>query len=104
MTGGASGIARATAQRFAREGASVIVADGSRAGGLETVKLIEAEGGRASFTEVDVSQSEQVDRMVEAILNHHGQLDILFNGAGILFYGTVLDTEEQHGTGCSRSI
>jgi meso-butanediol dehydrogenase/(S,S)-butanediol dehydrogenase/diacetyl reductase len=95
VTGAASGIARATAQRFAREGAIVIVADGSREGGLETVHLIEAEGGRASFVEVDVSQSGQVTRMVEAILNQHRQLDILFNGAAILFYGTVLDTEEE---------
>jgi NAD(P)-dependent dehydrogenase (short-subunit alcohol dehydrogenase family) len=94
VTGAASGIARATAQRFAREGAIVIVADGSRAGGLETVELIQTEGGRASFAEVDVSQAGQVNRMVEAILDQHRQLDILFNGAGILFYGTVLDTEE----------
>jgi NAD(P)-dependent dehydrogenase (short-subunit alcohol dehydrogenase family) len=45
VTGAASGIARATAQRFAREGAKVIVADGSLPGGLETVKLIQSEGG-----------------------------------------------------------
>ena len=95
MTGAASGIARATAQRFAREGASVIVADGSLPGGLETVQQIQAEGGQASFTEVDVSQSEQVNRMVEGTLNQHGHLDVLFNGAGILFYGTVLDTGEE---------
>ncbi len=95
MTGAASGIARATAQRFAGEGATVIVADGSLPGGLETVKLIQAEGGRASFTEVDVSQSDQVNRMVESAINQYGQLDVLFNGAGILFYGTVLDTGEE---------
>lgn len=95
MTGAASGIARVTAQRFAREGASVIVADGSLPGGLETVQQIQAEGGQASFTEVDVSQAEQVNRMVEGALNQHGHLDVLFNGAGILFYGTVLDTGEE---------
>jgi NAD(P)-dependent dehydrogenase (short-subunit alcohol dehydrogenase family) len=95
VTGAASGIARATAQRFAREGASVIVADGSLPGGMETVQQIEAQGGQASFTEVDVSQAEQVNRMVEGALNQHGHLDVLFNGAGILFYGTVLDTGEE---------
>jgi NAD(P)-dependent dehydrogenase (short-subunit alcohol dehydrogenase family) len=95
VTGAASGIARATAQRFAREGASVIVADGSLPGGMETVQQIRAEGGQASFTEVDVSQAEQVNRMVEGALNQHGHLDVLFNGAGILFYGTVLDTGEE---------
>ncbi len=94
MTGAASGIARATAQRFAREGAKVVVADGNLSGGLETVKLIQAEAGSASFTQVDVSQADQVNGMVEAILNQHGQIDVLFNGAAILFYGTVLDTAE----------
>jgi NAD(P)-dependent dehydrogenase (short-subunit alcohol dehydrogenase family) len=95
VTGAASGIARATAQLFAREGAGVVVADGSVPGGLETVEQIRAQGGRANFTEVDVSQPAQVNRMVEAILKQHGQLDILFNGAGILAYGTVLDTAEE---------
>jgi NAD(P)-dependent dehydrogenase (short-subunit alcohol dehydrogenase family) len=94
VTGAASGIARATAQRFACEGAKVIVADGSAAGGLETVQLIQAEGGWASFTQVDVSQAQQVTAMVEAILEQHGQIDVLFNGAAILFYGTAIDTAE----------
>jgi NAD(P)-dependent dehydrogenase (short-subunit alcohol dehydrogenase family) len=95
VTGAASGIARATARCFAREGANVIVGDGSVRGGQETVEQIEAEGGRASFVEVDVSQSAQVHRAVEAILNQHRKIDILFNGAAILFYGTVVDTEEE---------
>jgi NAD(P)-dependent dehydrogenase (short-subunit alcohol dehydrogenase family) len=95
VTGAASGIARATAQRFAHEGAVVIVADGNVAGGLETVALIQAEGNRAGFIQVDVTQAEQITSMVETILKQHGQLDVLFNGAAVLFYGTVLDTEEQ---------
>jgi NAD(P)-dependent dehydrogenase (short-subunit alcohol dehydrogenase family) len=95
VTGGASGIARATAQRFAREGASVMVADGSLPGSRETVQQIQDQGGHASFTQVDVSQAGQVNRMVEETLEEYGHLDILFNGAGILFYGTVLDTGEE---------
>jgi NAD(P)-dependent dehydrogenase (short-subunit alcohol dehydrogenase family) len=95
VTGGASGIARATAQRFAREGASVMVADGSLHGARETVEQIQDQGGRASFTEVDVSQADQVELMVETTLSQYGHLDILFNGAGILFYGTVLETGEE---------
>jgi NAD(P)-dependent dehydrogenase (short-subunit alcohol dehydrogenase family) len=94
VTGAASGIARATAQRFAREGAIVIVADGNVTGGLETAALIQAQGGRASFIQVDVTQAEQINSMVETIVKQHGQLDVLFNGAAILFYGTVLDTAE----------
>ena len=95
VTGAASGIARATAQRFAHEGAYVVAADSSAPGGLETVSLIQAGGGSASFTQVDVSQAEQVNRMVETILSQHGQLDVLFNGAAILFYGTVVETAEE---------
>ncbi len=95
VTGAASGIARATAQRFAREGAYVVVADSSAPGGLETVQLIQADGGSASFIQVDVSQADQVNRMVETILSQHGRLDVLFNGAAILFYGTVVETAEE---------
>jgi NAD(P)-dependent dehydrogenase (short-subunit alcohol dehydrogenase family) len=95
VTGAASGIARATAQRFARDGAYVVAADSSAPRGLETVRLIQAGGGSASFTQVDVSQAEQVNRMVETILSQHGQLDVLFNGAAILFYGTVVETAEE---------
>ena len=95
VTGAASGIARAVAQLFAREGAGVVVADGSVSGGLETVEQIRAAGGRASFTQVDVSQPADVNRMVKALLDELGSVDILFNGAGILAYGTVLETAEE---------
>jgi meso-butanediol dehydrogenase/(S,S)-butanediol dehydrogenase/diacetyl reductase len=95
VTGAASGIARAVAQLFARHGAAVIVADGSVRGGLETVEQIHADGGDATFIEVDISKSENVRRMVEATLKEHGSVDILFNGAGILAYGTVLETTEE---------
>src|SRR5438874_10039256 len=95
ITGGASGIGRATAELFAREGARVAVADYSKDGGQDTVKAIKEAGGDAIFTPVDVSDSAQVTRMVEAALQTYGRIDILFNGAGILYYGTVLETDEQ---------
>jgi NAD(P)-dependent dehydrogenase (short-subunit alcohol dehydrogenase family) len=94
VTGGASGIARACAHRFAREGASVMVADSSALHGHETVEEIQAQGGEARFTQVDVSQEKQVGEMVAATLARYGRVDVLFNGAGILFYGTILDTDE----------
>ena len=62
--------------------------------GLRRYKLIQAEGGLASFVQVDVSQAEQANRMVETILSQHGRLDVLFNAAAILFYGTVIETTE----------
>jgi NAD(P)-dependent dehydrogenase (short-subunit alcohol dehydrogenase family) len=95
ITGGASGIGRATAELFVREGARVAVADYSKDGGQDTVKAIKEAGGDAMFTPVDVSDSAQVTRMVDAVLRAYGRIDILFNGAGILHYGTVLETDEQ---------
>jgi len=94
VTGGASGIGKATAELFAREGARVAVADYS-AGGRETVQGIQNAGGEAIFLSVDVSDSGQVTKMVEAAFQAYGRIDILFNAAGILHYGTVLETDEQ---------
>jgi NAD(P)-dependent dehydrogenase (short-subunit alcohol dehydrogenase family) len=94
VTGGASGIGKATAELFAREGARVAVADYS-ADGRDTVQAITTAGGEAIFVQVDVSDSSQVTRMVEAALQAYGRIDILFNGAGILYYGTVLETDEK---------
>jgi NAD(P)-dependent dehydrogenase (short-subunit alcohol dehydrogenase family) len=94
VTGAASGIARATAERFAQEGAKVVVADANPAGGCETVQHINAAGGTAGFMELNVADSTEVGLAVEAILKQHGQLDILFNGAAILFYGTAVETSE----------
>jgi NAD(P)-dependent dehydrogenase (short-subunit alcohol dehydrogenase family) len=94
VTGGASGIGRATAELFAREGARVTVADYSTEG-RDTVQAINTAGGAAIFVQVDVANSGQVAKMVEAALLAYGRIDILFNGAGVLYYGTVLETDEQ---------
>src|SRR3982750_4176818 len=95
ITGGASGIGKATAELFAREGARVTVADYSTDAGQDTVRGINETGGVANFTPVDVSDSVQVTRLVEIAIQAYGRIDILFNGAGILYYGTVLETDEQ---------
>lgn len=95
ITGGASGIARATAELFAREGASVVVADASIGGGNETVGSIRQAGGRAAFSPVDVSDAKQVARMVDSAIGEFGRIDVLFNGAAILAYGTIVETEEE---------
>lgn len=94
VTGAASGISRAVALRFAREGAQVMVADSSDSGGMETVEEIRGAGGKALFTRLDVSQADQVRAVVERTIAELGDLHILFNGAGILAYGAVLDTSE----------
>jgi NAD(P)-dependent dehydrogenase (short-subunit alcohol dehydrogenase family) len=95
ITGGASGIARAVAMLFAREGASVMIADADVSAGPEVVEKIRNEDGCASFTQMDVSQPAQVNQAVEITTKHFGGLHILFNGAGVLSYGTVLETTEE---------
>lgn len=95
VTGAASGIARAVAVRFAYEGAAVMVADASERGSMETVEQIRAGGGRAQFAQLDVSQSDEVTGVIQRTINELGDLHILFNGAGILAYGTALETTEE---------
>lgn len=94
ITGGGSGIGRATALAFAREGATVVVA-GRSAGLLEqTVKLIEDEGGQADAVAADVSSSEDVARLVTTTVERHGGLHIAFNNAGTLEAGPLADMDE----------
>ena len=83
ITGGASGIGRAAALRFAAEGAQLVIADVNGNGGRETAKLIEQQGGKAFFIETNVSDSKQVKDLVSATVEAYGKLDILFNNAGI---------------------
>ncbi len=83
ITGAGSGIGRATAARLAHEGASIVVADIDAAGGLETVKQIESDGGRATFVKADVADEAQARRMIDTASEKFGRLDILYNNAGI---------------------
>jgi len=83
ITGGGSGIGRATAIVFGREGAKVVVADYNRAGGEETVRTIKSAGGEASFIEANVAIAKQVEAMVTRTIETYGRLDCAFNNAGI---------------------
>lgn len=84
VTGAGSGIGRASARRFADEGADVVVADIVEETGRETVELIEDEGGEATFVNVDVSDPSSVERMVDLAVETYGSLDFAHNNAGIL--------------------
>ncbi|MGA3032763.1 MAG: SDR family NAD(P)-dependent oxidoreductase [Terracidiphilus sp.] len=95
VTGAASGIAQAVAARFAAEGAAVMAADTDDKNGRETVERIRAAGGRAEFFHLDVSSSDQVRQAVQQTIASLGGLHILFNGAGILAYGTAVETSEE---------
>lgn len=83
VTGGGSGIGRATALAFAREGAKVVVADVVVAGGEETVRLIKAVGSEAIFVKVDMAKAAEVEAMVQKAIATYGRLDCAHNNAGI---------------------
>lgn len=83
VTGGGSGIGRATALTFAREGAKVVVADVVVDGGEETVRLIKAAGGEALFVKADMAKAAEVEAMVQKAVATYGRLDCAHNNAGI---------------------
>lgn len=88
VTGAASGIGRATAERFAREGAAVVVTDIDVDGGQGTVDLITGAGGTAHFVRCDVSAEPDVEAAVAAAVDTYGGLDLAHNNAGIVGAGS----------------
>jgi NAD(P)-dependent dehydrogenase (short-subunit alcohol dehydrogenase family) len=92
ITGAGSGIGRASALEFAREGARVVVADLNLAGALETVRQIEAGGGQALAVETDVARPESVQTLVAQTLETFSQVHVLLNNAAIQVNKTVEDT------------
>jgi NAD(P)-dependent dehydrogenase (short-subunit alcohol dehydrogenase family) len=95
ITGGTSGMGRATAVLFAQEGARVAITGRNEARGREVVEEIEQAGGTAIFVRSDVRFAEDCRRAVEETLQAFGQLDILFNNAGVLYLNTVPDCTEE---------
>jgi NAD(P)-dependent dehydrogenase (short-subunit alcohol dehydrogenase family) len=83
ITGGGSGIGKATALLLAREGAAIVVADYNEAGAKETVAQIEAAGGKAAAVKADVSQPPDLDAMFAFAEKTFGGFDILYNNAGV---------------------
>lgn len=92
VTGAGSGIGRASALAFAREGAKVVVADIVAQGGEETLRLIKQAGGDAIFVQTDVTKFEQVQELVNRAVETYGRLDCAHNNAGI--EGIVAPTAE----------
>jgi NAD(P)-dependent dehydrogenase (short-subunit alcohol dehydrogenase family) len=95
ITGAGSGVGRASALRFAAEGARVVCADLDVAAAEETVRLVEEAGGKAVAVAVDVSKEAEVAAAISAVVEHFGQLDVLFNNVGIPT-PTLGSTLEQH--------
>ena len=95
VTGAASGIGRASAIVFAREGAKVVAADRHEAGGNETVAHILRAGGAAYFAHVDVAKEDDIRAMVDATVARWGTVDILFNNAGVVLVKSVEQMTEE---------
>jgi NAD(P)-dependent dehydrogenase (short-subunit alcohol dehydrogenase family) len=83
ITGAASGMGRASAIRFAKEGAAVVVADLNSQGGEATISEIAATGGRAVFQRTDVSSDSDIKSLIDRAVKEYGRLDITYNNAGI---------------------
>ena len=102
VTGAASGIGRATALAFARNGANVVVSDIDPKGARETVRLITGDGGEAICVRADVSLWSDVEDMVETTIDAFGRLDYAFNNAGI--GGEIAPTAEYTEAGWDSLI
>lgn len=96
VTGGGSGIGRATCQRFAQEGASICVADIDTTAANETVFLIERLGGRALAVEADVSLLTDARKIVEAAVGAFGSVHILVNNAASFLLLDALEADAEH--------
>lgn len=96
ITGGASGIGRATAIRLAEEGVTVVVADVDTDGGETTVDSVEASGGAATFHELDVREYDAFERVLEKTAAEFGSVDVLFNNAGVGEMQSFAETTPDH--------
>jgi NAD(P)-dependent dehydrogenase (short-subunit alcohol dehydrogenase family) len=95
ITGGGSGIGRASALALSAEGASIMISDRSVEGGEESVRLIQAAGGNAIFIACDVSKSDQVEALVAGTIQEYGRLDCAVNSAGVGGDMTSTDRREE---------
>ncbi|MEW6173550.1 MAG: SDR family NAD(P)-dependent oxidoreductase [Bacillota bacterium] len=96
VTGGASGIGRALCEELGRRGAVVIVADVNAAGAEQVASSINSNGGSARMAYLDVTQAEDVEKLVNQIASEFGHLDYMFNNAGIAMTGEVGHMNLQH--------
>jgi glucose 1-dehydrogenase len=93
VTGGGSGIGKATCLRFAREGASVIVIDRDERNGVDTVNEIIKQGGDAMFIKTDISSADEISACVNSIVTKFRKIDVLVNNAAMMTFKPIVDLE-----------
>lgn len=95
ITGAATGIGKAAALLFAQEGARVVAADINEAGGEQIVETVKANQGEAIFVKSDVTQTDQVERLMLTAKDMFGKIDILYNNAAVNHFARLTDTSEE---------
>ncbi len=104
VTGAGAGIGRGIAERFAREGASVVIAEVDRSTGESAAQAIKDAGGDAIFIPTDVSSEAQVKATVETTLGRYGRIDVLCNNAAVLFFREEAPAHELTNETWDRTI
>ena len=94
-SGSPKGIGRTIARTFAKQGATVVIADMNEEGIKDTVAVIEGEGGKAMGVTVNVTSPESVQQMVDTIMEKYGRIDVLVNNAGIARDGLLMTAKEE---------
>lgn len=95
VTGGGSGIGRATCERFAAEGGRVVVVDLKEEHGQETVKAIKDAGGQAIFAKADVSNSAEVQAAIKAAVDRWGEINVIVNDAAMMTFKPIVELGEE---------
>ena len=95
IAGAATGIGRASAVLFGREGAQVVVGDLDDDEGQETIRLTRQAGAEGLYVHCDVRRSSDVEHLVGTAVRTYGRIDVMFNNVGVNFYGTVHETTEE---------
>jgi glucose 1-dehydrogenase len=95
VSGGGSGIGRATCLRLAREGGKVVVVDVSEEHGIETVKIVNDSGGQAIFSKADVSNSEEVQAAIMKAVDAWGRIDVIVNDAAMMTFKPVVELADE---------
>jgi len=96
ITGAGSGMGRAAAILFAKEGAKVIVVDWVAEGGEETVRMVKEASGEAIFVKADISKTEDVKGMVKMAVDTYGKLNTLYNNAAVVMFEPLIESTEEN--------